>query len=301
MFTPTTHSRWTPTAIVSRTTSKSRKAPTHSVPAVSRTTLQLWARAFSGKRIRWIARRESEFPIFNSGNAASINDGNLNTRVDTYSQGDPVSFVGIVWEQPVTRSVINLELTHALFSNGGWFGVPGVDPGPGGLLTGEHVVEPRVEITTDGGLTWTPRAATSNYDPTLIGVGIGGGAFPNPNRVTAIFTLASPVQNIDGIRLVGTNGGSVGGGFLGVFDLAVNVDSVQSAAPRLLEVTLTGGQFEFAFDSQSGVTHVVQVKNDLADANWQTHTTIPGDGTRKSFTTIATGAQRFFRVSNQQP
>ena len=240
---------------------------------------------------------EGEVPLFNSGSAANINDGNLGTRVDTYGRPDAVSFVGILWDNAVTNPVVELKLTFALFSNGGWFGATSVDPGAGGLLTVDYLEEPRIEVTTDHGATWTVASHTSDYISSLLGKGIGGGAFPNPNNATATFTLTQPAQNIDGVRIIGSNGGSALGGFLGVFDLAVNTaGGVVVRAPNLLNVNMAAGQWRFEFDSQSGVAHVVEFKNSLADASWQTHATIAGDGSRKQVTSPITANQRIFRV-----
>ena len=50
---------------------------------------------------------------------------------------------------------------------------------------------------------------------------------------------------------------------------------------------------------QSGSTHLVQFKTTLADANWQTLTTIPGDGARKQVTDPLGAQQRFYRVISQ--
>jgi hypothetical protein len=239
----------------------------------------------------------SEVLAYNAGTAANINDGNLNTRVDNYGRVEPVSFVGILWDEPMTNNVIDLQLTHTLFSNGGWFGVGGTDPGAGGLLTDQHLVEPRVEITTDGGQTWTVPFYTSDYFAVLTGTGIGGGSFPNPNRATATFTI-EPVRDINGIRLVGPHGGTASGGFLGVFELAVHTDLIQ--ASRVLNISSAGGEFRFEFHSQAGVSHVVQFKMSLSDASWQTHTTIAGDGTRKQVVYNMAGTHRIFRVLNQR-
>jgi hypothetical protein len=252
-------------------------------------------RGILGKKDSLDSGTASEVLVYNSGTAGNINDGNLDTRVDNYGRVDPVSFVGIVWDDPVTNTIVELEVTLALFSNGGWFGVNGIDPGAGGLLTEEHVVEPRVEITIDGGQSWSLVFYTSDYLSALIGTGIGGGAFPNPNKVTARFALEDVVRDITGIRLIGTDGGTAAGGFLGVFELAVNTQ-MRTQAPSLLNVTRAAGQFRFEFDSQAGVTHVVEFKTALADANWQTHTTITGDGSRKQVSYDVAGPQRFFRV-----
>jgi len=64
-------------------------------------------------------------------------------------------------------------------------------------------------------------------------------------------------------------------------------------------VAIVGGEFRFAFDSQAGATYVVQYKTSLTAANWQTLTTIVGDGTRKPVTDTAADSQRFYRVATQ--
>ncbi|MDH7503918.1 MAG: hypothetical protein QHJ82_14570 [Verrucomicrobiota bacterium] len=65
---------------------------------------------------------------------------------------------------------------------------------------------------------------TSDYLSVMNGHGIGGGANPNPTSATATFTLTTPVSEINGIRIIGTNGGFAAtdtNGFLGVFELVV--------------------------------------------------------------------------------
>jgi hypothetical protein len=242
---------------------------------------------------------ESEVPISNAGGTASINDGNLATRVDTYGGAPSLSYVGIVWTDPVKKPITDLQLTLALFSNGGWFGPNGTDPGPGGNLTDDYLIEPRVEVTSDDGTTWTSVDATSDYLNVLRGHPIGGGAQPNPNPATVKFTLAQPIKDINGIRLIGSDGGSVGEGFLGVFELAVNTQAGPTQGPTLINVGVTGAKFHFDFDTQSGVNYVVEVKNALTDANWQTYKTVPGDGNRAQITYDLAGTQRVFRITHQ--
>src|SRR5688572_2748473 len=170
---------------------------------------------------------ETETPFANSGSPSFINDGNLTTRVDTYNGNgtQTVSYVGISWENPLATPVVHLDLTLALFGNGGWFGVNEIGPSAGGTLTDEHLVQPRVEVTRDGGATWETVASSSDYYLRLRGSPIGA-----PNSVTARFTLAEPVSGLNGIRIIGTEGGTVSGGFLGVFELAVFAAGVDSDA-----------------------------------------------------------------------
>jgi hypothetical protein len=242
---------------------------------------------------------ETEVPVFNSGSADNINDDNLRTRVDTYSGPPALSYVGILWTEPVTKEIVDLGLTLALFSNGGWFGPNGTDPGPGGNLGAEHLVEPVVEVTTDGGLSWSAVDHASDYLTVMTGHGIGGGANPNPNPAVVKFTLAQPATGISGIRIIGEDGGTAGGGFLGVYELAVDVKgTVTPTGVKLSNVSQSGGQIHFGFDSKNGTSYVVQFKNSLADVTWQTLTTITGDGSTKSVTDTITGGQRFYRVVN---
>lgn len=240
-------------------------------------------------------------PVFNAGAAANINDGDLTTRVDTYNGGgsDTISFVGILWTKPVTNPVVGLQLSLATFFDGGWFGVNNVGPGAGGVLSSNtHLVVPAVQISKDGGTTWSDVVATSDYLAALNGHPLPAVAFGPPTLATANFQLTPPQTGINGIRLIGTEGGTASGGFLGVFELAV-LTTAPSHGVRLLNAVVTAGQLHFEFDSQSGATHVVQFKNTLADPSWQTLSTIKGDGTRQRVTDQVSGAQRFYRVLNQ--
>ena len=91
-------------------------------------------------------------------------------------------------------------------------------------------------------------------------------------------------------------GGTASSGFLGVFELAVLTSAPQSVT--LLNPGIVAGQFRFEFDSQAGVTHVVQFKASLTDTNWQTLDSIVGDGTRKQVFDSLAASSRFYRVSN---
>ncbi len=162
--------------------------------------------------------------LFNAGALANINDANPTTRVDTYNGGgtDTASFVGILWDMPPPKAVVKVELTLATFFDGGWFGVGGSGPGSGGVLNPtDYLVEPTVQVTQDGGDTWTDVAATSDYLQVLDGHPLPDVDFGPPTSVKASFDLSQPQTGIDGIRVVGTEGGTASGGFLGVFELAV--------------------------------------------------------------------------------
>ncbi len=161
-------------------------------------------------------------PASNAGVPANINDGNPITRVDTYGPLDSLGYVGITWFSPRPQPVTRLELTMATFLDGGWFGPNFVGPGAGGSLDPIfYLEEPTVQISVDGGGTWTDVPHTSNYLTAFAGHLIGGGGVPNPSAQTAVFVLDTPAENITGIRLIGMQGGTASGGFIGVFELAV--------------------------------------------------------------------------------
>jgi hypothetical protein len=237
--------------------------------------------------------------VANAGLTSYVNDDDLASAVDTWNNasGDLLSFVGITWSAMQTNRIVRLELTLATFFDGGWFGVNNAGPGGGGILSSNlDLVEPAVQVTVDGGLSWTNVPVVSDYLSALDGHALPP-AFGLPTAATANFRLTPPQTNINGIRLIGSEGGTASGGFLGVFELAVFTSSPRRVT--LLNPRLAAGQFQFEFDSQKDVTHQVEFKNALSDASWQPLSTLVGDGTRKQVSTSASLSRRFYRVSSQ--
>lgn len=240
-------------------------------------------------------------PIFNAGSSRSINDGDMATRVDNYSNLPlPLGYVGIVWDDPMTNVLTRLRLDQATFFDGGWFGINGAGPGAGGTLSSPDFLAaepPAVQITTDGS-TWNTVATTSDYLTALEGHALPEVAFGFPTRATANFWFTTPVANLKGVRIIGTEGGTADNGFLGVFELAALVTPMTSPA-TLLNVSVDGGNFRFEFDTQAGRSYEIQVRNLLSNGEWQLLTTIAGDGTRKQVTDAVSGPTRFYRVQTK--
>jgi hypothetical protein len=238
-------------------------------------------------------------PLFNAGSAANINDGNLLTGVDTYNGAGAgtVSFVGLAWSNTLAYPITHLELSLSTFFDGGWFGPNGIGPGAGGTLAAEYLTEPTVQVTTDGGTTWSTVPHTSDYLTALNGHALPAVAFGPPTRATARFQLDTPQSGINGIRILGTEGGTASGGFLGVFELKAYVLARQPVT--ITNTRLDGGQLTFQFASQTGFSHEVQFKNSLNDLEWQTLSTIPGDGTVKTVITSISEPHRVYRVTTQ--
>jgi hypothetical protein len=241
----------------------------------------------------------AETTLIHAGVVESINDGDAATRVDTFNGTgtDTASYVGVLWSQPITNPIVRLELSLAIFYDGGWFGMNNVGPGAGGMLSAAlHLVEPTVQVTTNGGGSWMTVAHTSDYLQALEGqqlpLVVGG----PPTHATAHFQLNDPQPGINGLRIIGSEGGTASGGFLGVFELAVHTSRPEPV--KLINVTVANGQLQFEFDSQPAVTHAVQFKA-LDAPNWQTLTTVLGDGSRKQVVDSLTGSQCIYRVTSQ--
>jgi hypothetical protein len=111
------------------------------------------------------------------------------------------------------------------------------------------------------------------------------------HKVRPIFT------DINGIRLVGGEGGVASGGFLGVFELSVLTTIPQPV--RLLNPQVVPGGFRFEFNSQLAVSHTVQRKNRLEDLSWETLSTIIGDGARKQVTISPVAPRGLYRINSQ--
>jgi len=242
--------------------------------------------------------------VFNAGSPGAINDADPLTRVDTFNGGDPstVSFVGILWDKPVTTPIAKLELTLATFFDGGWFGVNGVGPGSGGVLSAtDHLVEPIVQVSTNKGDTWQAVPFTSDYVQALTDHPLPAVDFGDPTSAKATFTLTTPQGNINGIRIIGSEGGTASSGFLGVFELGVLTAGSASGGEgvKLVNAAAQTSTFQFEFASVQGTNYQVQFKNSLSDATWQLLTTITGDGTIKTVSDNRATPARFYRVVTQ--
>jgi hypothetical protein len=237
----------------------------------------------------------------NAGGPSSINDGVLTTRVDTYGIGGAAtaSYVGVLWDAPLTTPVLRLEFNMATFFDGGWFGVNGVGPGSGSVLSAaEHLLEPVVQVTTNHGTSWVTVPHTSDYLDVVDQHPLPAVDFGEPTLVKSTFELTEPQTGIDGIRILGSEGGTASGGFLGVFELAVRGSGAPPVSTlQIGNVARTATGIQFEFDTQSGKNYVVQYTNAVRPTSWQTLTTITGDGTRKQVTDTVAEAQRFYRVN----
>jgi hypothetical protein len=164
-----------------------------------------------------------------AGNAGNLNDGQTTTGGgdDSFGQPNPSNgYVGAEFTLSPTMQVNSVVFYGHNFVDGGWFGFNGI--GPLGAqdanheptLTAANLIVPTLQFTTDGGQTWVnDTLVTNDYISAFTGTEAANGAPTNP----ATFTLTVPLTGIDGIRLIGEDGGTAsgGGGFLGADEFQV--------------------------------------------------------------------------------
>jgi hypothetical protein len=182
----------------------------------------------------------SDVTIVSSGLIGSINDqvvaptGPFNIRagqsVDTFT-GDTANnsrlfdFVGILFDSP-QNSVTSVRVQNFAASDGGWWGVADTSPHDGVPLAAGELLAPDVQVTSNGGATWTTVASMSDYVTAYTGV-IRGNGVPNAGAgPLATFNFASQ-SGINGIRLIGEGGGNAGTGpgFIGLIEMEVLQDA----------------------------------------------------------------------------
>ncbi|MFO1476313.1 MAG: S8 family serine peptidase [Verrucomicrobiota bacterium] len=109
----------------------------------------------------------------------------------------------------------------------------------------------------------------------------------NPNHEYAnpgVYTVALTVTNLAGSATL----------------TLTNLVSVTVQPPTLQNVTLAGTNLSFSYPTTAGFTYVVQFKDSLGDAMWQTWQSQPGDGQVQTATIPVTASlQRFFRLQIQ--
>ncbi len=266
--------------------------------------------AFSGTAIMGVndaIDSDAGTPQFQAGVLANVNDDNLTTRVDTYNGAgtETVSFVGVTWATPRTRPIEQVEVSLAVFFDGGWFGQNFSGPGTGGLLGPAYLVEPTVQISTDNGVTWTSVGATSDYLAEFDNHPLPTVDFGLPTQAKAIFRLDTPVTDITGIRLIGPEGGTASGGFLGVWEFRAigstpdsDGDGMSDGAEitagtdpgdaesvlRLTEVVKTATEATVSWTSVPGRVYRAEVSTDLV--TWERVADVPAADAPATSTTV---------------
>lgn len=168
-----------------------------------------------------------------AGQISNINDGDNATRADTWNGNQAHvnmthSFVGVIWGPARTDYVTSLNLIMATFGDGGWFGVNATPnpPTPGAAIGAGQLVAPTVQVLGAGG--WSTVAATTDYLSVMTGQPMGGQTPP------ITFTLAAPQTGINGIRIIGPEGGAASNGFIGVHEVRVEASPIPEPAAGLL-------------------------------------------------------------------
>jgi hypothetical protein len=192
-----------------------------------------------------------DIPIVASGIVGVINDqdipppGPFNIRVgrsvDTFAGAisNEIDYVGILFDSPVS-GVNQVRVQNFAANDGGWWG-PTTTTQNGVPLSAADLTAPEVQVTTNGGTTWTTVATTStDYVAAFTGTVRGSGVPTSGATPLATFNVATQ-NGINGIRLIGNGGGSVdsGPGFIGIMEMEVLQD-LNVVFPTLDINTATG-------------------------------------------------------------
>jgi hypothetical protein len=175
-------------------------------------------------------------PFEHAGFASNVNDDNPFTSVDTFNLPGPTgnfSYVGVIFPALRSDRIVSLTLDLAAFFDGGWFGPNNTGPGASGTLNSSHLSEPTLQVTADGGNVWTTVGHTSNYLASVPGTVLPV-AFGPPSHALATFTPNTPLTAINGVRLIGSEGGTASNGFLGVFELAIESNPIPEPSAFLI-------------------------------------------------------------------
>jgi len=106
-------------------------------------------------------------------------------------------------------------------------------------------------------------------------------------NLTVQFTPVSEGSFSDTLLVLSDGGDSTNG-----------VSGLAFGLPVIVDLALNPPEFMFSFATVPGKAYLVQFKDSLDDAFWQSLPAIPGDGNIKTVTNVVTSpAQRFYRVS----
>lgn len=164
--------------------------------------------------------------LHHAGTPSNINDGDFTTKVNTWNankdeNGQYYDYVGVKWTSLVD-DVAAITLHHATYADGGWFDYPNINSS---LIELDTIsIEPRVQYTTDNGITWQEVTnSTNNYSNAINNNTIpsNSGGFIQ-GAVTFEF---DPVDDINGIRIFGDGAGPTASGnaagFIGICEFEV--------------------------------------------------------------------------------
>lgn len=147
-----------------------------------------------------------------SGSYATTHQNNESTYLYDY--------VGVLFDS-TQSDVVAVRLYHTTFSDGGWFAYPGLWEEDASFDDG--TVSPRVQVTTDGGATWTEvTGADDDYTTVINDQAVPSGFASRKGAATFSF---DPASGINGVRIFGDGQGPAGGGdttgFIGVNEFEV--------------------------------------------------------------------------------
>jgi hypothetical protein len=113
---------------------------------------------------------------------------------------------------------------------------------------------------------------------------------PLMNGGTNVIVSMGGVETLQATAGPGAAAGSVNSHFY------MFVPSVSGPSPFPVNASVNANTISIKFQTQSGFNYIVFYSTSLSPANWQTLTTVAGDGTVKTVPDTVSGSQRFYRV-----
>jgi len=166
-----------------------------------------------------------------------------------------------------------------------------MDFGP--VLTGS-VAQAELVVSNAGGLTLNATASLLAAPFSI---------FDDASNAVTSFSFAVPVNTTTNlsVHFAPDVAGSFSNAVIFVTDGGNSTNSITGlgfGTPVIVDLVFNPPDFTFSFETVTGKNYVVQFKDALEDAFWQTLPAVPGDGTMKTITNLTTTpAQRFYRLS----
>lgn len=211
------------------------------------------------------------------GRIFNIIDGDPKTSCDTWKpvRGKniplPYSFVGVTWDKPVKETVTQLQLTLNTHFDGGWFGTNYSSPAPDMRLGTNHISEtsvPLLQVTYDKGSSWKIVSNKNDYLAKMVGHKIGNEI--TPSTVTINFSPEIPLSNIDGVRLIGSEGGGMlkkdANGFISVAEFKVLTSETDSQISSGVKCDLTDNELSWEVENEGWIKEYRVINNNTNEA-----------------------------------
>jgi hypothetical protein len=230
--------------------------------------------------------------------------------VQVYSTVLSGSQISYMYAHPGSNAPIDFNtalgttnLTWTTGSTNGWFiestnTYESASAAQSGVITGSQTSSLQTTVTGPGMLTfwWQTETGASDFEFDLE-FEIDGGYKDDIDNIQPwtqdSFPISAGTHTLTWTAYAGNS--ATDAGYLDVVTYTPTPTGPSSFS--LINPQISGGNFQFSFQSQSGFSNTVYYSTNAAGTNWQTYTNLTGDGTVKTIQVPVAGAQgQYFRV-----